>query len=144
MSQVEFQICESRRNNTKTAVSVKLMPSRSPVKPAAPVVVKAHTTDLRQTKGAGDGKQVRAPQPQTQEVPQKGFIATLKDSYGFIETALHDKEVFFHFRFAAKPRKCIRNRFTLAIFYIASCYKFPVISRATPTNWSSPMKSSFI
>ena len=97
-------------------MSVKLMPSRSPVKPAAPVVVKAHTTDLRQTKGAGDGKQVRAPQPQTQEVPQKGFIATLKDSYGFIETALHDKEVFFHFRFASKPRNCIRNRFTLAIF----------------------------
>ena len=95
---MEFQICESRRNNTKTAVNVKAMPSRSPVKPS-PIAVKAHTTDLRQTKGAGDGKQVRAPQPQTQEMPQKGFIATLKDSYGFIETALHDKEVFFHFRF---------------------------------------------
>lgn len=27
----------------------------------------------------------------------QGFIATLKDNYGFIENADHDKEVFFHF-----------------------------------------------
>ena len=27
-----------------------------------------------------------------------GFIATIKENYGFIETADHDKEVFFHFR----------------------------------------------
>lgn len=29
----------------------------------------------------------------------QGFIATLKDNYGFIENVDHDKEVFFHFRF---------------------------------------------
>ena len=29
----------------------------------------------------------------------QGFIATLKDNYGFIENADHDKEVFFHFRY---------------------------------------------
>ena len=28
----------------------------------------------------------------------QGFIATLKDNYGFIENVDHDKEVFFHFR----------------------------------------------
>ena len=28
----------------------------------------------------------------------QGFIATLKDNYGFIENADHEKEVFFHFR----------------------------------------------
>lgn len=27
-----------------------------------------------------------------------GYIATLKENYGFIETADHEKEVFFHFR----------------------------------------------
>lgn len=27
-----------------------------------------------------------------------GFIATLKENYGFIETSDHEKEVFFHFR----------------------------------------------
>lgn len=58
---VEFQIEESKRNNTKTAVAVKLTARNS------------------------SGKQY-------------GYIATLKESYGFIETADHNKEVFFHFR----------------------------------------------
>lgn len=57
---VEFQICESRKNNTKTASNVRVM-TRTSV-----------------------GKQY-------------GFIATLKDSFGFIEMADHEKEVFFHF-----------------------------------------------
>lgn len=29
----------------------------------------------------------------------QGFIAALKDGFGFIETMEHDKEVFFHFRY---------------------------------------------
>lgn len=28
----------------------------------------------------------------------KGFIASLKDTFGFIETITHDKEIFFHYR----------------------------------------------
>lgn len=28
----------------------------------------------------------------------QGFIAALKDGFGFIETIEHDREVFFHFR----------------------------------------------
>lgn len=28
----------------------------------------------------------------------RGFIAALKDTFGFIETEEHDKEVFFHYR----------------------------------------------
>lgn len=28
----------------------------------------------------------------------QGFIAALKDGFGFIETIDHDREVFFHFR----------------------------------------------
>lgn len=28
----------------------------------------------------------------------QGFVAALKDGFGFIETTEHDKEVFFHFR----------------------------------------------
>lgn len=27
-----------------------------------------------------------------------GFVATLKDNFGFIETANHDQEIFFHYR----------------------------------------------
>lgn len=29
----------------------------------------------------------------------QGFVAALKDGFGFIETTQHDKEVFFHFRY---------------------------------------------
>lgn len=29
----------------------------------------------------------------------QGFIAALKDGFGFIETSDHNKEVFFHFRY---------------------------------------------
>lgn len=28
----------------------------------------------------------------------QGFVAALKDGFGFIETMEHDREVFFHFR----------------------------------------------
>ena len=28
---------------------------------------------------------------------QRGFVAALKDGFGFIETLQHDKEIFFHF-----------------------------------------------
>lgn len=28
----------------------------------------------------------------------QGFIAALKDGFGFIETVNHEKEIFFHFR----------------------------------------------
>lgn len=68
LSQIEFQICESKKNNTKTAVNVQLT-----------------------------GPQLNNPRP-TLGAKQQGFIATLKENFGFIETAEHDKEVFFHFR----------------------------------------------
>lgn len=29
----------------------------------------------------------------------QGFIAALKDGFGFIETVDHNKEVFFHYRY---------------------------------------------
>lgn len=57
---VEFQVEEMKRNNTRTAVNVKLV---------------ARSKDGR----------------------QQGFIAAIKEHYGFIESADHQKEVFFHF-----------------------------------------------
>lgn len=32
----------------------------------------------------------------------QGFVATLKENFGFLETTEHDKEVFFHYRFVPK------------------------------------------
>lgn len=37
------------------------------------------------------------PQPQNQQQVYKGFIAVIKENFGFIETCDHDEEVFFHF-----------------------------------------------
>lgn len=41
----------------------------------------------------------------TSEVLQ-GYIAAIKDGFGFIETIAHDKEIFFHFsNFEGKPER---------------------------------------
>lgn len=81
---MEFQICESRKNNTKTAVNVK-------------TVTRSNNTNNKVKSNTAE------------EEKHKGFIATLKDSFGFIETANHDKEVFFHFRYQIFYVLCITN-----------------------------------
>jgi len=69
---VEFSICQVKRNKELLAVDVQ-------------VVGKNHN----QTKN-GLGRSYSLPLCQ-------GFIAALKDGFGFIETIAHDREVFFHF-----------------------------------------------
>jgi len=69
---VEFSICQVKRNKELLAVDVQ-------------VVSKNHN----QTKN-GLGRSYSLPLCQ-------GFIAALKDGFGFIETIAHDREVFFHF-----------------------------------------------
>ena len=76
---------------------------RSPSKTATAAAAKTLVTSSSQAQG--DSKDVRGAAPQAAtstdgEAPLRGFIATLKESFGFIETAQHDKEVFFHFRSA--------------------------------------------
>lgn len=46
----------------------------------------------------------------------QGFVAALKDGFGFIETIDHDREVFFHFRYCEFNFVCLKyNR--LFIFF---------------------------
>ena len=75
---MEFQICESRKNNTKTAVNVvvKFLGRNSS---HSALAAAASVTSANVEK-------------------YYGFVATLKDNFGFIEMADHDKEIFFHFR----------------------------------------------
>uniref|UniRef100_A0A4D5R9V6 Cold shock domain-containing protein E1 n=1 Tax=Scolopendra viridis TaxID=118503 RepID=A0A4D5R9V6_SCOVI len=61
---VEFNICESKCNNLKTAADIRIV-----------------------SRGVKNGY----------KYAYQGFIAALKDGFGFIETAEHDREVFFHF-----------------------------------------------
>ncbi len=52
---------------------------------------------------AGQQQSVLAAARSVSGARQQGFIATLKENFGFIETAEHDKEVFFHFRCVIFP-----------------------------------------
>ena len=110
--QVEFQICESRRNNTKTAVNVRtvlsMAPPRSPSKPSSVTSVKTSQVAASSAQAQGDSKDVRAtPTASPNDTLFRGYVATLKDSFGFIETLQHDKEVFFHFRSVSHSVLCV-------------------------------------
>jgi hypothetical protein len=71
--QVEFNICQVKRSKELLAIDVQVV-----------------SKNQNQTKN-GLGRSNSLPHCQ-------GFIAALKDGFGFIETIDHDSEVFFHFR----------------------------------------------
>jgi hypothetical protein len=70
---VEFNICQVKRSRELLAVDVQVV-----------------SKNQNQAKN-GFGRSISLPLCQ-------GFIAALKDGFGFIETIAHDREVFFHFR----------------------------------------------
>lgn len=84
--QVEFQICESRKNNTKTAANVRV----TTVKPASKSQNKEQAIVVKES----TAREATAKEQVTKE---RGFIAVLKENCGFIEMADHEKEVFFQF-----------------------------------------------
>lgn len=73
--QVEFNINQVKRNKELIAVDIQVVQSAT------------------QTNGISKQHNNRS----SSQVYQ-GFIAALKDGFGFIETIQHDREVFFHFR----------------------------------------------
>lgn len=70
---MQFNINQVKRNKEYIAVDIQILQSAS------------------QTNGIKHG-------PRNNGQVYQGFIAALKDGFGFIETVQHDKEVFFHFR----------------------------------------------
>lgn len=66
--QVEFNICQVKRTKELVATDVQIA--------------------QQATRTGNNGNQPI----------QQGFVAALKDGFGFIETVEHDREVFFHFR----------------------------------------------
>lgn len=71
-SQVQFSICQVKRNKELVAVDISLL---SP-----------------------SGEKIQNGNKKSGGQSVQGFIAALKDGFGFIETISHDKEIFFHFR----------------------------------------------
>lgn len=74
---VEFNLCQVKRTKEVMAVDVRVESRASP------------GSGVR---GSGGGLVSSNGSPVLQ-----GFVAALKDGYGFIETDTHDSEVFFHF-----------------------------------------------
>lgn len=58
------------------------------------------------TKLASDVKVVSRSEKSDANFTNVGFIAALKDGFGFIETEEHDREIFFHFRLVFYDYKC--------------------------------------
>lgn len=85
--QVEFQICECRKNNTKTAAYVRILATQ-PVVKESPV----------QEQGVTRQRSVPEVAVKEQVCKEQGFLAILKENCGFIEMADHEKEVFFQFK----------------------------------------------
>lgn len=80
MFQVKFSICQVKRNKELVAVDISLVKKSSSLEEFS-----------SGEKTQNDNKKLNDPVCQ-------GFIAALKDGFGFIETVNHDKEIFFHFR----------------------------------------------
>lgn len=96
--QVEFNVAQVKRTKELKAVDVRVdlsgnngsivLPTPASIIPQPPNNVQAvnnnHIT-VGNSKPANGGI-------------HQGYIAALKDGFGFIETNTHDSEVFFHFR----------------------------------------------
>lgn len=74
---VEFNLCQVKRTKELMAVDIKV--------------------ESRASQGNGVRNSGGIVSSNGAPVLQ-GYVAALKDGYGFIETDTHDSEVFFHFR----------------------------------------------
>ncbi|CAH0547495.1 unnamed protein product [Brassicogethes aeneus] len=85
---VEFNINQVKRNKELIATEVQITQSCA-----------LQTNGVKNSNGNGNSAAAAAGSGSTPRNAQiyQGFIAALKDGFGFIETIQHDKEVFFHF-----------------------------------------------
>ena len=83
---VQFNINQLKSTKETNAVNIRILER------ANPVAESKSTADTSSTTPPKEKKEVSR-----LGTPQKGYVAALKDGFGFIETLLHDKEIFFHF-----------------------------------------------
>ena len=83
---VQFNINQLKATKETNAVNIRILERANPV---------------ADTKSSADSSATTPPKEKKEAsrlgTPQKGYVAALKDGFGFIETLLHDKEIFFHF-----------------------------------------------
>ena len=85
-----FDINQLKSTKETSAVNIRIMESQHPQQQqsAVPVAPAATATVTSASKTSNP--------PEVGETHQ-GYIAALKDGFGFIETISHDREIFFHF-----------------------------------------------
>jgi len=83
---VQFNINQLKATKETNAVNIRILERANPI---------------AETKSSADTSVTTPPKEKKEAsrlgTPQKGYVAALKDGFGFIETLLHDKEIFFHF-----------------------------------------------
>ncbi|XP_044733943.1 cold shock domain-containing protein E1 [Chrysoperla carnea] len=90
---VEFDICQVKRNKELIAVDIKVVNSATNLPNGTTQSTLNNTSNTSINNNSNNNKNGRSNSLTTHQ----GFIAALKDGFGFIETVQHDREVFFHF-----------------------------------------------
>lgn len=92
--EIEFSL--EQRNGRTTAIDLEPIASKAGAKDDAKANGKRSDLDysFENAKGKTANRSV-----------QRGFVAAIKESYGFIESEHYDQEVFFHFRYDSKLAK---------------------------------------
>ena len=83
-----FDINQLKSTKETNAINIRILESQHP----QPTQTSSATSPTSVSAGNPGSKST----PEAGEVHQ-GYIAALKDGFGFIETISHDREIFFHF-----------------------------------------------
>ena len=78
---VQFNINQLKATKETNAVNIRIIERAQPVEKVEPASPPREKKESQGRLGT----------------PQRGYVAALKDGFGFIETLQHDKEIFFHF-----------------------------------------------
>lgn len=84
---VRFDINQNKATKETNAVNITIIESKAP-KPPPPQQQQQQQSSTKSSNSEGNSnlnKKVH------------GYVAAIKDGFGFLETLSHDKEIFFHF-----------------------------------------------
>jgi len=88
-------------NNSTESIPPPASPSTPPPQQQSPqqspTLQMSPQQQQQQQPELGDSPQPKEKKERVLGTAQRGFVAALKDGFGFIETLQHDKEIFFHF-----------------------------------------------
>ena len=83
---VRFDINQNKATKETNAINIIIIESKAPKPPPPPQLQKQlPSTSTNRESNSNSNKKVH------------GYIAAIKDGFGFLETLGHDKEIFFHF-----------------------------------------------